>query len=133
MASLFDLLTKLTLKNDNMIGVLSQGFAEHAALMLQTLERCACNGCKQAATVRHQTLGIHCCDHCAARLITKSRKNAGVDTNVNLNLLRKSVAEEELWIDLPNALGIRRAQDLVTMSSYQNESDVPERGSMEWQ
>jgi hypothetical protein len=133
MADFIDILSKLVLRHENLVNVLAQGFTEHAALLLQQCEKCCCSDCKTEATVRHQVLGMRCCDRCAARLITKSRKNIGIDTNLDMNLLRGMVMQEELWVDLPGAIGIRRAQDLVTFASYNLEPDVPERGSTEWQ
>ena len=133
MADLTDVIMKLLLRHDNTVNALAQGFTEHARLILQQLEKCACNGCKDAATVRHQVLGLKCCDWHAARLMVKARKNIGIDANLDMNLMRGMIMQEELWVDLPGAIGIRRAQDLVTFSSYKDEPDLPERGSEEWQ
>ena len=128
-----DAIVKLLLRCDNLVGVLAQGFAEHAQLLLQARERCCCNGCTNPVTVRHLTLGLRCCDNCAARLIIKAKQNVGRDDSVSMNLLRGVVMQEEAWVDIPGAIGVRRAQDLVTMTVRNLEPDVPEPGSTEWQ
>jgi hypothetical protein len=133
MADPFDVLAKLVLRHDNLTSALAQGFTEHARLLLASLEKCARQGCKEAATVRHQVLGMKCCDHCAAHLITKARKNIAKDADLDLNLLRGMVSTEDMWVDIPNAIAIRRAQDLVTFTDHNLEPDMPERGSPEWQ
>ena len=135
MADPFEVLAKIVLRVDNLTGALAQGFTEHARLLLASLERCGRNGCTETATVRHQTLGLKCCDACAARLIVKARKNIATDDSLDMNLLRGMVAHEAMWIDIPHAIAIRRAQDLVTFTDRDRnlEPDVPERGSLEWQ
>ena len=133
MADPLENVLKLVLRHDNLVNVLAQGFAEHAQLLLQARERCCCNDCTNAVTVRHLTLGLRCCDRCAARLIVKAKHNVGRDDSVSMNLLRGTVMQEEAWVDIPGAIGVRRAQDLVTMTAQGLEPDVPEPGSMEWQ
>lgn len=128
-----DAILKLVVRNATLVNVLAQGFAEHAELLLQTRDRCCCTGCREAVTVRHMTLGLRCCDRCAARLIVKAKRHVGVDSNLDMNLLRGLVMQEDAWVDIPGAIGIRRAQDLVTMTGHGLEPDVPEPGSMEWQ
>jgi hypothetical protein len=50
-----------------------------------------------------------------------------------MNMLRGMVMQEEAWVDVAGAIGVRRAQDLVTMTNSGLEPDVPEPGSTEWQ
>jgi len=133
MADPLETLMKLVLRHDTLVDVLAQGFAEHAMLIEQGRERCGSHGCKTAATVRHLSLGIRYCDHCAARIIVKAKKSIGTDVDLDMTLLRGVVANEDAWVDLPGAIGVRRAQDLVTLSGYGLEPDVPEPGSPEWQ
>lgn len=131
MADPTEVISRLLLKHDAIINIFAQGFAEHASLILQGRELCgSCN--KNAATLRHLTLGIRYCDNCAARTIIKARENLGTDADLDMNLLRALVSDEDAWLDLPGALGVRRAQDLVTMAGYNIEHDVPEPGSVEW-
>jgi hypothetical protein len=132
MADSLEAILKIVLKHDILTIALAQGFTEHAELLLQTCERCCCTGCKTAATVRHITLGLRCCDRCAAKLIVKARKLVGLDPNPDINKLRRIVIDEEAWLDVPGAIGIRRAQDIVTLAGHGREADVPEPGSMEW-
>jgi DNA-directed RNA polymerase subunit RPC12/RpoP len=133
MAEPLEVIMRLILRHDALINVLAQGFAEHANLILQGREQCGrCN--KNAATLRHLTLGVHYCDQCAARIIMKARDNLGRDADLDMNTLRAMVSDDDAWLDLPGALGVRRAQDLVMMTSHNlDEPDVPERGSLEWQ
>lgn len=132
MADLTDVIVKMLLKHDALANALAQGFTEHAQLLLQMCEKCGrCRN--EASTVRHLTLGLRYCDRCAATIITKAKSRIGGNTDLNLTLMLGHVMDEEAWVDLPNAIGIRRAQDLVTMASYRNEPDVPEPSSTEWQ
>ena len=132
MADITDVIVKMLLRHDALGNSLAQGFTEHAALLLSLLEKCG--RCQtEACTVRHMSLGLWYCDRCAATIINKARQSVGGNTNLNFTLLLGHVMDEEAWTDLPNAIGIRRAQDLVTMASYRNEPDMPEPGSTEWQ
>ena len=132
MADILDVLTKLVVKHETLGNILAQALAEHAQLILQSIEKCG--RCKtEAATVRHMTLGLRYCDHCAATVISKAKNKVGGNTDLNLTLMLGHVMDEAAWVDLPGAIGIRRAQDLVTMVSYRNEPDMPEPGSQEWQ
>ncbi len=131
MADPLEVVLRLLLKHDNLVNVLAAATAEHAELIEQGRERCCRDACKQAATVRHLTLGLRCCDRCAAMLIVKSKSHIGRDDDLNMNLLRGIVMIEEAWVDLPGAIAVRRAQDLVTLANHGVEPPVPE-DPMQW-
>jgi hypothetical protein len=125
MADPLEIALKLLLKHDNVVNVLAAATAEHAQMIEQGRERC--HRCKTAATVRNLILQkLHFCDHCAASLIIAAKNNVGRDGDLDLTLLRGLIMDEDAWVDLPGAIAVRRAQDLVTMANYGVEPPVPE-------
>lgn len=131
MADPLDIALKLLLKHDTLVNVLAAATAEHAEMIEQGRERCCGTDCKTAATVRHLSLGLRCCDHCAAKMIVKARTRIGGNTDLNLTLMLGHVMDEEAWVDLPGAIAVRRAQDLVTRSNQDIEPPIPE-DPMQW-
>lgn len=131
MADTLGLLAKLVERNARIINVLAQASSEHARLLELARERCCRNGCKQAATVRHLSLGVRCCDWCAASLIIKAKRDIGTDNSFTMNMLRGVVMEEEAWVDLPGAKEIRHAQDVIDLLDHGFEADLPE-DPQEW-
>jgi|SRR5579863_2924524 len=128
---LLDFLTKLVLRHENLTNVLAQGFAEHAELILNRYAKCGRCG-EAVATVRHITLGLEYCDHCAACIINKARRSIGGNCDLNFVLMLGHVMDDEAWIDLPGAIGLRRAQDLVNLVNKDVEPDLPDN-PLRWQ
>jgi hypothetical protein len=66
----------------------------------------------QPATVTHKFVdNLICCDHCASELIVTSGhallENALKNKDDDLNEIRKSLVNEDFWLDKPIAADIR--------------------------
>jgi hypothetical protein len=88
------------------------------------LEKCARVGCNDAATVKHATLGVKHCDHCAAVVIVKARQNLGEPDG--FDEFRWSIMNEDNWVDVPNAEAIRRMREHLDIAGRDEEPDAPE-------
>lgn len=88
------------------------------------LEKCAREGCDDAATVRHITFGVKHCDHCTAMVIVKARQNLGEPDG--FDELRYSLIDEDCWVDVPNAEAIRRMREHLDIARCDEEPDMPE-------
>ena len=119
-------LLKLVVRNGQSVDVLFGVVNDFACLIESRLERCSHLGCEEPASVRHLGLGLRYCDYHAARIMMKARKNVGRDGDLNMNLLRAQVMDEEAWVDLPDAHRIRRLRDYVLIIKRNDEPDPPE-------
>ena len=89
---------------------------DFACLIEEGLPRCFHPGCVNPATIKHPAIGMPMCDECGARTIVNA--NASLNLPDDLGVLRdaiKTVADEQSWIDLPNATRIRRLVEYVSM------------------
>jgi hypothetical protein len=120
-AKMLKLLVNNTRSIDAIFGVIN----DYACLIEVQLPRCVHIGCDQAATVRHASLKVDMCDAHAAVVITKAIKNVTLDCNDQLDFFRALVANEELWLDMPNAVRIRRLTDYVSMLQRDDERAPP--------
>lgn len=84
-------LKALVMNNNRMIDVMLYALADHANALIRSLP--GCHFCETAATVTHQYTGRQACDRCCAESIVFYKENPLV------------------WIDLPEAIEIRRIQE----------------------
>jgi hypothetical protein len=117
-------LIKVTLRQKVELNAAFSVLNDFARFIEPTLERCHLAHCKNAATVKQVDTHIKLCDGCAARAIYLSRQNLD-DTLSGINVLRIRCASTEHWIDLPNAVQIRRLKEYVWELRKNEEPDPP--------
>lgn len=107
-------MARIVLRHKQLIEV-TLGITADLALMFEpTLERCSHRGCKEAATVQQVDVKVKMCDYHAAAAMLRAKANLlEGDPNDALIMLRVRAADEECWVDLPNAVAIRRLQVYV--------------------
>jgi len=122
-------LVKLTLRNKYLVDILFGVANDFARLIEPNLIRCEHSKCKRPATVIHADLKVKMCDYHAAAGLVKARQSLTTnDANTltdPLTVLRLRLASEECWVDLPNAVQIRRLQEYVQELSKNDEPDPP--------
>jgi hypothetical protein len=116
---------RLLLKHDNLVDTLAIATVDHALLLEKTLERCGNDACDRAATVRHLTFDIKRCDHHAARFIVGATLGFEDVLDDGFHPLQRALANESMWIDIPDALQIRRLQDIIAVVRQDNEPEPP--------
>lgn len=127
MAKDIDVLARLVIKHDRLINLLSELGLAHSILLHEGLERCGADGCDRVATVRHRTLNVRRCDACAARLVVRASRQLGGKGAVADMVA--SVADAEHWLDVANAIEIRKVQDYVEIARLGIEPQPPEDAS----
>lgn len=123
-------LARLVVNNRSLTSVAFGVLNDFARLIEPTVKRCSITGCKEMATVHHVDLQIDTCDHCAAAAIHRAGKGIGVNPSDSLSFLRLCIADEERWVDLPNAEQIRRLREYV-QELRKNDEPVPPSDSAE--
>lgn len=122
-------LAKLTLRNKLLVEILFGVSNDFAQLIEPTLKRCEHSKCSCPATVYHVDLKVKMCDYHAAAGLVRARANLTTnDANTltdPLTLLRLRLASEECWIDLPNAVQIRRLHEYVKELQKNDEPESP--------
>jgi len=125
-------LARLTIQNKALIDIVFGVTNDFACLIEPTLERCARTGCKHAATVTQVDTRVKMCDNCAAGCIVRAKhrfKESLQDDKTSLQdgitLLRLRAADEETWLDLPDAPRIRRLCQYVDYLKKDDEVSPP--------
>ena len=80
----------IVIRHQELIDILLFALADHASAVIRSLP--GCHSCENAATVANQYTGAQACDRCCAESIVVNKENPLV------------------WLDLPDALEIRRIQ-----------------------
>jgi hypothetical protein len=119
------LLMRMAIRNGQAIDVLFGVANDFACLVEAGLERCARTGCREPATVQQVDLNVRMCDACAAAAIVRATKNINTDHRDALNLVRTRIANDDCWLDLPDAVRVRRIRDYVLMLKKNDEPDPP--------
>lgn len=124
----YALALKLAVKNSQTIDTILGVVGDFAIFIEEGLQQCEMVKCHNPATVQHQVMDVKMCDACAARdIVIASRGGNGfAEQSEALNDLTAQVANEELWIDLPNAVRIRRLTDYVSLLKKNDEPMPPE-------
>lgn len=104
-------LIRLVTNNTHCIDVLFDVANDFACLIELGLERCSNRDCKEPATVEHATYKHKMCDRCAAKAIVKVQ----------------SEYAESLWVDVNDAVRIRKLRDYVLALKRNDEPSEEER------
>ena len=99
-------LMKELLQHKALINALLILSCDFARLIECTLERCTSENCNNAATVQHVNLRVKFCDYHAAEAVVNAQKYIREGTSEDA--FANSFAEDNFWVDLPNAEQIRR-------------------------
>lgn len=119
-------LAKIALAQKVQINALFGVCNDFACLIETALQRCEHSRCKDAATVMQVDVKVKMCDYHAAAAMLRARANLlQGDPNDALVLLRARSADEECWVDLPNAVLIRRLGLYVNELRKNDEPEPP--------
>jgi len=117
-------LAKIALRHKVLLELSFEIIKDVVSMVVPQFEKCTAFSCNEPATVRQVDLGICVCDNHAARAICRAQEHVRKSINADgLDLLRVHLANEELWVDLPEATRIRRLKDYVDVV---NRNDEPE-------
>lgn len=120
----FAKIAKLLLNHERTLDVLLGAITDHACLIEGGMKRCSTPQCKDIATVISPDAINHVCDrHCAMEIIFAKKMVSTCATNTLYRTLK--FADENCWIDLPDAVRIRRIRDYVEMVKRNDELDPP--------
>jgi hypothetical protein len=124
-----DALTKLVIKHERSIDLLSLHLAKQACLLYSRLERCV--RCKTPASVEHVYVKIKLCDRCAAEAIVRSGRTfvEGYinDPNDPFNDVRSSLMNELCWSDIDEADKVRDLIEYVRIiKQFEDERTLSE-------
>lgn len=117
-------LARIVLRHKQLIEVTLGITADLALVFEPMLARCAHTNCKDVATVVQIDSQTRMCDYHAAAAMIRARENLRSDPSDELTLLRVRLADEECWVDLPNAPAIRRLQVYV-QELQKNDEPLP--------
>lgn len=112
-------LARLALRQKALLELSFDIISDLIVLTVPNLERCHHNACKEPATVKHVDLNINMCDAHAAATIVHAKTNIKNVESDMLDFAQQSLAQntclanEDTWIDLPNAERVRRLKDYV--------------------
>lgn len=99
-------LETVVLRHEKLISVILGAITDHACLVEHGLMRCDQESCSDPATV-HYSNSIFLCDyHCAMIVVTQNDA-------------------ENQWVDLPDAVRIRRIRDYVDLVKRYDEPEAP--------
>lgn len=106
-------LLRLTLKNRHMLDLVMALLEDMVHVVVGELKSCQKEGCTSSATVKHADLHVDLCDHHAAATIVKMKSQIRRIEHDDLTLVRARLADDDYWIDLPNAERIRRLNEVI--------------------
>ena len=106
---------KIIESHQKLINALAQTSADHACIIIPTLERCSKTSCTNAATVKQKYLNILMCDRCAAETIVNAGHLFSTDEFDVMNPIRATLMREVDWEDVLDAERIRRTEQYVSI------------------
>lgn len=110
--SMDDSIAKLILKQVKLVTALVELVASQAVIINDLVAKCQHSGCTDVAFFRHQETSTLMCDRHAAETIIASSDDTTDQENA-LKELRRSLANEDSWREVPHADAIRRNNEYV--------------------
>lgn len=124
-------LAKIALRHKTLLELSFEIIKDLASMLVPQFEKCATHKCNEPATVRQVDMDIRVCDAHAARAICRAQDHVRNSINSDgLDLLRVHLANEELWVDIPDATRIRRLKDYVDAVNMNDEPEPANRTEM---